>query len=556
MVSEAGTGIVRIIADTSKLSAQVAAGTEKATSAVGTRVSSLSTKITSLLTNPWTLAGVAAAGFAASAIKSAQEHEDALTRLSIAIHGATDGFEDQATALQGLTGYQDESILLADASLARFKLTRSEIHTTIPLILDYATALGIDAAEAAASFGRALLGNARGMKSLGIVFKATGDREKDLATLTKLLRDRVEGTSEALGKTFAGRLRILGARFDDIKEAIGNRLIPVLTDFVEVIDALLDHRLPSLDSTLALLARTADLLPPPLREIITAYQEVRDLFGNTTEIEASNKAINDWAHGIAQGKFSAAELEKQLLATGASTETVGAVMDRVKAKVAGLTEAQIAAADAAKKQSDAEKELAGGAVGLIGALDQLRSAQRDLNAARNDSKTTAAELRDAELAVLQAQLGMDGSLKDLIERQRAAGSSSGEVVDKFVALADKAGLTKTEIAGLTEFIQRYIDKLADIPDSVVTRVSVQGGEGFPGSHQQLAGGFHGVVRRPTLFMAGEAGPERLDVSPIGSARGGGAPGASGPLAVVGTLRIDYRTGLAELQGELDWSDRV
>jgi len=225
--STLGQVLVSVGVDTKQLQAGMARAKGEVSSA-GTTMSKFGTYAAA----GFAIAGVAAVKFAADAVKSAQEHEAALTRLRIAIGGSTAAFESQATALQNLTGYQDESILLADAALSRFKLTEAQIHQTIPLILDYATATGVDAEQAAASFGRALLGNARGMKTLGIQFSATGDRTKDLGVLTDKLRSKVEGTAVALGQTFAGQVAIFGAKLDDVKENIGAGLLPVLTDLV------------------------------------------------------------------------------------------------------------------------------------------------------------------------------------------------------------------------------------------------------------------------------------------------------------------------------------
>lgn len=64
----------------------------------------------------------------------------------------------------------------------------------------------------------------------------------------------------------------------------------------------------------------------------------------------------------------------------------------------------------------------------------------------------------------------------------------------------------------------------------------------------FAQGFHGTVTRPTLFVAGEAGAERVDVGPGG---GSGASRFSGRAQMV-----DWHRGILDLQGELDHADLV
>src|SRR5207248_2395854 len=97
-------------------------------------------------------------------------------------------------------------ILAADTQLARFKLTQAQIQQLIPLILDYSRATGQDAATAAGNIGRALLGNTRALKAVGIEFKATGNTAADLSSIMDLLRQHVGGAADAFAKTGAGQL--------------------------------------------------------------------------------------------------------------------------------------------------------------------------------------------------------------------------------------------------------------------------------------------------------------------------------------------------------------
>src|SRR5262249_40066050 len=109
--------------------------------------------------------GAAAVAFGAQSVKAYEEHEAAVAALQNAIKhppslvgATTKAFEDQATHLQNLTGYQDEEVLKADAVLGRFKLTADQLSKVTPLVLDYARASGQDVPSAADAVGKALLG--------------------------------------------------------------------------------------------------------------------------------------------------------------------------------------------------------------------------------------------------------------------------------------------------------------------------------------------------------------------------------------------------------------
>lgn len=253
MAEVVGTGVVEVVPDTRKFGAALSAQTNDVTKGLaraGGPLAKLNQTVSDFgvsSTFAFAAAGAAAIGFAASSVRAYEEHQTALTALTNSLQNApqiidksTKAFEDQATALQNVTGFQDEEIISADAVLARFGSTREEITKLNPLILDYARASGTDAATAAGKLGRAVLGNAKALKEIGIKYTATGDRAQDFANITALLEQQVGGAAEAFGKTFAGQVEILNAKFDDLKETIGGALMPVLGDLATMLTTVVD----------------------------------------------------------------------------------------------------------------------------------------------------------------------------------------------------------------------------------------------------------------------------------------------------------------------------
>lgn len=203
--------------------------------------------------------GAAVVKFGADSITAYRESEAVLAQLQntisrspLLIGETTAAFQKQATALQNLTGFQDEEVLAADTVLARFKLTGDQIRETIPLVLDYARASGKDVPSAAVAVGKALLGNTRALKELGISYTSTGDASKDLANIQDLLAQKVGGAAEAFGKTAQGQVAIFGAKLDDVQETIGRALIPVVNQLVSALSALLPVIVPLLESVAVL----------------------------------------------------------------------------------------------------------------------------------------------------------------------------------------------------------------------------------------------------------------------------------------------------------------
>jgi hypothetical protein len=181
----------------------------------------------------------AAIGFGAYSIKAYEEHQAALVKLESTFRNVptlvganVKAFEAQAVALSKLTGFTDTEILAADAALGRFNLTAAQLHSVIPLVLDYARATGVDATTAAGNIGRALLGNARALKFLGITFKATGDTAKDFATVQAGFQSRVGGLAVAYGQTLPGKIAIFQAQLHLAAESAGKELLPAVTSLV------------------------------------------------------------------------------------------------------------------------------------------------------------------------------------------------------------------------------------------------------------------------------------------------------------------------------------
>lgn len=240
-----GQAVVRLELDTSKYLGEMNAAKAETTASTNTMATATS-KFGGVAKIAFAVAAIAAVKFVSDSVKAYQEHEEALLKLQTTINNSpklvgasTQAFEEQATALQNLTGFQDEEILKADAVIGRFDLTAEQLQKINPLILDYARATGQDAATAAGAIGKALLGNTRALKALGIEFTATGKRGQDFNTIVADLEGKVGGLAEAYGKTLPGQLAIAAAKFDDVKETVGKAVIPILSDLLDLVKPLI-----------------------------------------------------------------------------------------------------------------------------------------------------------------------------------------------------------------------------------------------------------------------------------------------------------------------------
>jgi len=132
------------------------------------------------------------------------------------------------TALAQKTRFDDDATASGQAVLAQFELTGKQITELTPLLQDYAAKTGTDLPTAAEQLGKAVLGQGRALKAVGIDFHDTGTAAGNLEQITAGLRTQVGGFAEKEGKTAAGQSEILKNRFGELQEEVGGKLIPIL----------------------------------------------------------------------------------------------------------------------------------------------------------------------------------------------------------------------------------------------------------------------------------------------------------------------------------------
>jgi len=210
-------------------------------------------------------------------------------------------------AMQDKAAIDGDSLAAADAVLARFKLTGTEIEKLTPLLVDYATVTGKDAPAAAETLGKALMGNARALKELGIQFTPTGDRAADLATIMGLLEEKVGGAGEAFAQTAGGQIKSLGLAFEDLQEAVGETLMPALSDLLSVARPFasafgaLPEPVRAVAVAIGMLGAAAIVAGPKMLELKAAVAEAG---GMGTVMQAAGSRLltaltSPWTAGIA-----------------------------------------------------------------------------------------------------------------------------------------------------------------------------------------------------------------------------------------------------------------
>lgn len=189
------------------------------------------------------VAGAAAVAFGVQSVRAFAEAQEAQNRLAFAFEKFPALADTSLAALQrfnaGLmkkTRFDDDAIASGQAVLAQFGLTGDQLRRLTPLLLDYAGATGKDLPSSAEDLGRALLGQGRALKNLGVDFTDAGSVAANFDQLMGQLSEKVGGFAERDAETAAGKLDILTNRFGEVQEAVGEALLPALDKLVEWIE--------------------------------------------------------------------------------------------------------------------------------------------------------------------------------------------------------------------------------------------------------------------------------------------------------------------------------
>lgn len=222
--------------------------------------------------------GAAAIKFGADSVRAAAEAETAQNKLEDAYkrfpklaNVSIESLRKYNEQLMLKTRFDDDAFASGQAVLAQFQLTGKQIKAATPLLADWAAKTGKDIPQAADMFGKALMGNTRSLKTLGIDIELTGDKSKDFTLIQDALNKKVGGFAAKEGKTAAGMAARLRNQFGELQEKIGNKLLPVL---LKMGDWILKKGIPAI-------TKFAHWIGPKLSAGVTAIRGVVKTFTTT-----------------------------------------------------------------------------------------------------------------------------------------------------------------------------------------------------------------------------------------------------------------------------------
>lgn len=279
------------------------AGIAKVTAALGTAYAALST--------------------AGKAINTAAEFEQLQTRLENMYGSVEKGREafQKFQEVAATTPYSLQGVVEAGASLKAFGVDAEKM---IKPVSDLAAFMGIDVAEAAQAFGRAMAGGAgaadilreRGILNLVKSFKGIDDLTKlTLPQFRKALIETIQdpaagivGATDKMSKTFKGAYSNMLDAVDQLANVMGKKLLPAATSVMQSISSMVSGVLPKESDLLRQNKLEFDALASVLTDVNTrqdtrkrVIQELQDKYGSyltninleTASHEELKKAIDD-----------------------------------------------------------------------------------------------------------------------------------------------------------------------------------------------------------------------------------------------------------------------
>lgn len=187
-------------------------------------------------------AGAYAVKLAVDGVKAAIEDEAAQIRLATSLKNATGATNEMIASVEQqilktslASGVADEKLrpALSRLALSTGDVTKAQDLLSLALDISQATGKGLD--SVANSLGKAYDGNTASLGKLGIGLSAAELKAMSFTEVQTKLSDLFGGAAAANSETFAGRLQILKVTFDEAKESVGARLLPIIQQLVEFI---------------------------------------------------------------------------------------------------------------------------------------------------------------------------------------------------------------------------------------------------------------------------------------------------------------------------------
>ena len=249
--------VVRIVGDAKGMTA----ATKQAETGLASFEKGLG-KVQAALTSAF--AGGMLVKFAKDSAQAALEDQRAQERLAKTLRNVVKANDEQVGAVERSIAKMESQFAVADdqlrpafETLVRATKDVGQAQSLMQLALDVSAGSGKGLQEVTVALVKAMGGQMRGLKDLGINVKtATGDTAS-FADVQKQLMEMFTGQAAEAADSQTGRLKALGIQYDNLKESVGTALLPVLMQLADIANALFGWFNGLSESTQHLIAQVA-----------------------------------------------------------------------------------------------------------------------------------------------------------------------------------------------------------------------------------------------------------------------------------------------------------
>jgi len=288
---------------------------------------------------------VAAAAFAAAAaaaaayagklaiegVKAAIEDEAAQLRLANALKNVTGATNDQIAAIEQqilktslATGVADDQLRPAFQRLAIATGDVTKSTDLLRLALDISAATGKSVEAVSNALGKAYEGNTGALGRLGIGLSTAEIKSLGLEGTMLKLADTFGGAATTQANTFEGQLARLRVGFDEAKESIGARLLPILQ---QTLDYVVNTAIPQF-------IKFKDNALKPIQDAIENNREGFEKFVAFLKNFVIPILINTFGNALETiGKVAGATITIISKVTSFISSAVGAAIDGINALI-------------------------------------------------------------------------------------------------------------------------------------------------------------------------------------------------------------------------------
>lgn len=248
--------------------------------------------------------------FGEECVRAFQEAEKNARKLQSAVSsngGLQADFErllKQSEELQQVSIFSDDDIQKAQTMALQFGLTSDAVENLMPTILDFASATGQELNEAMQSVILGIQGSERALKKYGIEIDSQATRQQNFKSIMDQLNAKFKGQAQIISETSEGALARFRNNFDNLKESIGETLLPLAdaavtaaNAFVKMAEVPLSEKLQQEQSdfraarieVLALAVGTDERT----KAVKALQQEYPEFLGNLNAETATNEQLRD-----------------------------------------------------------------------------------------------------------------------------------------------------------------------------------------------------------------------------------------------------------------------